>query len=60
MIDDHIYNRIIKFKAKTETLKMSRNYSNVDKRIWADKCAHEHHANDRNNAGYENVGSFPQ
>ena len=34
MIDDDIYNRIIEFKAKNEIIKMNRNYSNVDKRIW--------------------------
>ena len=39
---------------------MNRNYSNVDKRIWTDKYVHEHHAYDKNNAGYVNVGSFPQ
>ena len=39
---------------------MSRNYSYVDERIWTDKYVHEHHAYDKNNAGYVNVGSFPQ
>ena len=39
---------------------MSRNYSNVDKSIWRDKYVHEHHAYDKNNAGYVNVRSFPQ
>ena len=39
---------------------MNRNYSNVYKRIWADKYVHEHHSFDKNNAGYVNVGSFPQ
>ena len=34
VIDDDIYNRIIEFKAKNEIIKMNRNYSNVDKRIW--------------------------
>ena len=38
---------------------MNRNYYiNIDKRIWADKYIHEHY--DKNNAGYVNVGSFPQ
>ena len=31
MIDDDIFYGIIEFKAKNETIKMSRNYSNVDK-----------------------------
>ena len=39
---------------------MNRNYSNVDKRTWTDKYVHEHHAYDKNIAGYVNVGSFPQ
>ena len=34
MIDDYIYNRIIEFKAKNEIVKMKRNYSNANKRIW--------------------------
>ena len=38
---------------------MNRNYSNVYK-IWTDKYVHEHHAYDKNNAEYVNVGSFPQ
>ena len=38
---------------------MNRNYSNVDKRIWTDKWIHEHHAFDKNNAGYVNVEPFP-
>ena len=37
---------------------MNRNYSYVKKRIWADKYVHEHHAYDKNNAGYVNVGRF--
>ena len=37
---------------------MNRNY--VERRIWTDKYVHEHHAYDKNNAGYVNVGSFPQ
>ena len=41
-------------------MKMNRNYSNVDERIWTDRYVHEHHAYDKNNAGYVNVGSFPQ
>ena len=58
VIDDDIYNRIIKSKAKNKIMKMSKNYSNVEKRIWTN--VHEHHAYDKNNAGYVNVGSFPQ
>ena len=37
VIDDDIYYRIIEFKAKNEIIRMNRNYSNVDKRIWTDK-----------------------
>ena len=58
VIYDDIYNRITKFKAKNKIMKMSNNYSNVEKRIWTN--VHEHHAHDKNNAGYVNVGSFPQ
>ena len=57
---DNIYNRIIEFKAKNDIMKMSNNYSNVVKRIWRDKYVHEDHAYDQNNAGYVNVGPFPQ
>ena len=39
---------------------MNRNCSNVEKRIGTDKYVHEHHAYDKRNAGYVNVGSFPQ
>ena len=40
---------------------MNRNYSNPDKKTWTDKkYVHEHHAYDKNNAGYVKVGSFPQ
>ena len=39
---------------------MNRNYRNIDKRIWTDKYVHEHHAYDKNNAGYLNMGFFPQ
>ena len=60
MIDDDIYNRIMEFKAKNQTIKMSRNYSNIDKRIRTDKYVHDHHAYDKNNGGYVHVGSFPQ
>ena len=60
VVDDDIYNRIKEFKAKNEIIKMNRNYSNVDKIIWADKYVHEHHAYYKNNAGYVNVGSFLQ
>ena len=37
---------------------MNRNYNNIEKRIWTDKYVHEHHAYDKNKAGYVNVGSF--
>ena len=60
MIEDDIYNRIIEFKAKIEIINMNRNYSNVEIKIWTDKNVHEHHAYDKNNAGYVNVGTFPQ
>ena len=60
MIGDDIYKRITEFKAKNEITKINRNYSNVDKRIRTDKYVHEHHAYDKNNAKYVNVGSFPQ
>ena len=43
-----------------EIIKMNRNYSNAEKRKWTDKYVHEHHAYDKNNAGYMNVWSFPQ
>ena len=39
---------------------MNKNYSNVDKKIWTGKYVHEDHAYYKNNAGYVNVGSFPQ
>ena len=39
---------------------MNKDYSNVDKRIWTDKYVHGHHAYNKNNAGYVNVGSYPQ
>ena len=39
---------------------MNRNYSNAEKRKWTDKYVHEHHAYDKNNAGYVNVWSFQQ
>ena len=39
---------------------MNRNYIPVDKRIRTDKYVHEHHAYDKNNAKYVNVGSFAQ
>ena len=59
MIDDDIYNWIIEFKEKNEIIEVKRNYdSNAEKRIWTDKYDHEHHAYDKNNAGYVNVGSF--
>ena len=34
VIDDDIYDRIIKHKAKNEIIKVKRNYSNFDKKIW--------------------------
>ena len=34
VIDDGIYDRIIKYKAKNEIIKVKRNYSNFDKKIW--------------------------
>ena len=34
VIDDDICNRKIKFKAKSEAIKMNRNYKIVDKKIW--------------------------
>ena len=37
-------NRIIEFKGKNEIIRMNRNYSNVNKRIWTDKYVREHHA----------------
>ena len=39
---------------------MNRNYRNIDKRIWTNKYVHEHHAYDKNSAGYLNMGFFPQ
>ena len=45
-------------RKKNEIIKMNRNY--VERRIWTDKYVHEHHAYDKNNAGYVNVGFFPQ
>ena len=38
---------------------MNGNYSNVEKRIWIDKYAHEHHTYDKRNARYVNVETFP-
>ena len=35
---------------------MNRNYSNAEKRKWTDKYVHEHHAYDKNNAGYIECG----
>ena len=60
VIDDDIYSRIIEFKANNEIIKMSKNYSNIDKRTRAGKYVHEHHAYDKINIGHMNVGSFPQ
>ena len=39
---------------------MNRNYSNIDKRIWTEQYVYEHHAYDKNNAGYVNMGFFPK
>ena len=47
-------------KQKNEIIKVNRNYSNAEKRKWANKYVHEHHAYDKNNAGQVNLGSFPQ
>ena len=38
-------------KQKNEIIKVTRNYSNAEKRKWANKYVHEHHAYDKNNAG---------
>ena len=43
-------------KQKYEIIKINKNYSNAEKRKWTDKYVHEHHAYDKNNAGYVNVG----
>ena len=37
VIDDDIYNRMIEFKAKNEIIKMNRNCSYINQRIWTDK-----------------------
>ena len=50
----------IEFRAKIEIIKMNRNYRNFNRRIWTDKYVHEHHAYDKNSAGYVNVAPFPQ
>ena len=57
VINDDIYNRIIEFKAKNDIIKMNKNYSNVNKKIWRVECVNEHHAYDKNNATYGNVGT---
>ena len=49
--DDGTYNRIMEFKANNEIIKMNRNYSNFDEKLWRVICVHEHHAYDKNNAG---------
>ena len=51
---------IIEFKATIETIKMNRNYSNVDKKIGRVKYVHEDHAYDKNIAGYVNMTTFAQ
>ena len=53
MINDHIYHRTIKFKAKNDIIKMN----NVNKKIWRVEYVNEHHAYDKNNAAYANVGT---
>ena len=58
MMEDDIYNRILEFKTKNEILKMNRNYSNPGN-IWGVEYVHEHHAYDKNNAGYMNEGTLP-
>ena len=57
MINDHIYNRIIEFRAQNDIIKMNKNYSNVNKKIWTVEYVNEHHAYDKNNAAYANVGT---
>ena len=56
VIDADIYDKIMEFKAKNETIKINPNYSNVDKNFWKVKYVNEHHVYDKNNAGYINVG----
>ena len=34
VIDDDICNKKIEFKAKSEIMKMNRNYKKVDKKMW--------------------------
>ena len=53
VINDHIYHRTIKFKAKNDIIKMN----NVNKKIWRVEYVNEHHAYDKNNAAYANVGT---
>ena len=53
-------NSIIEFKAKNETIKMNRNNSNNDKKIWRVKYIHEDHAFHKNIAGYVNMTTYPQ
>ena len=50
--------RLERVKANNETIKMNRNYSNIDKRIWTGKYVHEHYAYSK--CWNVNVGSFPQ
>ena len=54
------HNTIIEFKAKTETIKMNQNYSNVGKKIGRLKYVHEDHAYDKNIAKYVNMTTFAQ
>ena len=54
------HNTIIEFKAKTETIKMNLNYSNVGKKIGRVKYVHEDHAYDKNIARYVNMTTFAQ
>ena len=54
------HNTMIEFKAKTETIKMNQNYSNVGKKIGRVKYVHEDHAYDKNIARYVNMTTFAQ
>ena len=50
----------MEFKSNNEIIKMNRNYSNVDKKLWRVIYVHEHHAYDKNNAEYVYVETFSQ
>ena len=47
VIDGDIWNRKIEFKAKNEIIKMNRNESKFERRIWTNKYVQEHHAFDK-------------